>query len=215
MYNFQQFHELSNEEIETGFTEAPVVIGHKWIYKVKKFTTISNITLLFRGDEDEGLLSFLDEAYLWANGRIIDKLENLDEDPRVCEFPHFNAEYPLPSFALDNVEIHVKFFMDPPFSKDQLRILGDVNSQPLVLTDDWKYITQECTFSMEKGKLSIIENMCEKFEKIKSIIDESESEVDDLDLDLGLTKSRLLSYDLDYYTSWKTQRKLLKQKLQD
>jgi len=213
MFSFQQFHELSKEEIETGFVEPVVTVGDKWIYKVKKFTTISNITLLFRGDEEEGLLSYLDEAYLFVNGRVVDKLENMDEDPRVCEFPHFDEEYPLPSFAIDSIEIHVKFFKDPPFQKDQLRILGDVNDQPLVLNEDWKYLTQECTFVMEKGKLSIVENMCEKFEKIKDILDESESEVDDLDLDLGMAKSRLLSYDLDYYTSWKTQRKLLKRNL--
>lgn len=225
---FTDFHSLHRLEVEHGFSQPIFTSGNIWTYKIdcKKFSSISNITLLFRGDEEEGLFSYLDKGTLFANGIEISDLESDSDDPRVCEFSNFGVDQPIPSFALETLEIKIEFLSIPPFERDMLRLIGDVTIENYLEkakehdwkhlnSNAWEYVTNSYKFIKNGSELSI-QKTSSLYKNIIDIIDSSESEVEEkVDFDFGFDKSRLLSHDLDYYVNWKTQRKLLKKSLQN
>jgi hypothetical protein len=196
-------------EIEEGLISSTLIEELKWTFTIdcKKFSTISNITLLFRGCEEEGLYRYLKKGTLYANNVELDQLKSDDEDCRVCEFSKFMSLQPLPLFAFDTLKIVIEFLEPHTHSLTMLRIIADVSIQKEKLTfNDFIYSTDHFKFILQDGDLSIEKA---KYQQIMEILNESEDEIIEEDFDLGLTKSRLLSYDLDYYVTWKTQRKLL------
>jgi hypothetical protein len=99
----------------------------KWIYTLKpeKYFSLHNITLLFRGQEDE-ILKYLLYGVLIVNGICLDILCQADtDDSRVREFPSFDESHSFPGIDCD-LKIIIYFRMSHSYPEDKIRIIADV-----------------------------------------------------------------------------------------
>lgn len=162
--NFKDFHHKYYYEINYGFAEKKWCSELNWIFSInpQKFKSISDITLLFNGGSENGILSYVDNAYLLLNDTEVDSIENDVDDERICTFSKFSSEYPIPSFSLDKIEISVHF-ADVPFNSDteMIRILGSVTTDLNFVPNDmknnkWEYCTDFYSFICNDNKTTVL-----------------------------------------------------------
>jgi|688.fasta_scaffold64976_5 hypothetical protein len=98
----------------------------------KKCSAIANITILFRGRADEGILTIVDSAYLTFNDRVIDiaSIAPNQDDRRVATFRGFPESQPFLFSCMseeDELKIFIRFKKCPKaFGKEMVRILADL-----------------------------------------------------------------------------------------
>ena len=100
----------------------------------KKCSAIGNITLLFRGRADDGILAIVDSAYLTFNDRVIDiaTMAPNQNDKRVATFKGFPESNPFMFSCMsetDKLKIYIRFKKLPSsmgFGKEMIRILADL-----------------------------------------------------------------------------------------
>ena len=98
----------------------------------KKCSAIANITILFRGRADEGILTIVDSAYLTFNERVIDiaSIAPNQDDRRVATFRGFPESQPFLFSCMsekDELKIFIRFKKCPKaFGKEMVRILADL-----------------------------------------------------------------------------------------
>ena len=98
----------------------------------KKCSAIANITILFRGRADEGILTIVDSAYLTFNERVIDiaSIAPNQDDRRVATFRGFPETQPFLFSCMsekDELKIFIRFKKCPKaFGKEMVRILADL-----------------------------------------------------------------------------------------
>jgi hypothetical protein len=118
-------------EVEAGLSRIVQQDELAWQFELSPpGPAIANVTMLFSGSEDDGILSSVAYVVLTLNGRVVDvAIQAPGDDPRVVQFPAFPTSAPFPCFALgarDTLEIVVVFAAKHAHPLDQLRILADV-----------------------------------------------------------------------------------------
>lgn len=111
----------------------------------KKCAGIANITILFRGRADDGILTVVDSAYLTFNDRVIDiaSMAPNQDDRRVATFRGFSESMPFMfscMSATDELKIFIRFKKHHTFKKEMVRILADLfhfESQDDFLHQSW------------------------------------------------------------------------------
>jgi hypothetical protein len=106
----------------------------------KKCSGISNITILFRGRDHDGILNSVDSAYLTFNDRVIDiaSMAPNQEDRRVATFRGFSETNPFMFSCMsktDKLKIFIRFRKSHQFGRNMIRILADLLS--FDLQDDY------------------------------------------------------------------------------
>lgn len=121
-------------EMEHGFSHIVQQDAMVWVYKLDPPAGIvgfSNLTVLFRGDAETGVLSHVKFGALLLNGVVIDVLRQAayTHDPRVAEFPAFTAPNMFPAFALsrsDELQLAIAFKSPHANGLSSVRVLVDL-----------------------------------------------------------------------------------------
>jgi len=100
----------------------------------KKCSAVGNITLLFRGRADDGILAIVDSAYLTFNDRVIDiaSMAPNQNDRRVATFRGFPESNPFMFSCMsetDKLKIFIRFKKvqsSVGVGKEMIRILADM-----------------------------------------------------------------------------------------
>jgi hypothetical protein len=114
----------------------------------KKCSALGNITILFRGRAEDGILAIVDSAYLTFNDRVIDiaSMAPNQDDKRVATFRGFPESNPFMFSCMsetDKLKIYIRFKKVPRtmgFGKEMIRILADLfcfESQDNFLHQSW------------------------------------------------------------------------------
>lgn len=214
-------------EIEQGFTEVEKQ-GRIWTYKLqtKSLDAIFNITVLFRGDDDE-ILSHLQYGLLLANGICIDTLREAEygNDKRVQEFKNFSRDNPLPSSFKCEFSIVLVFRDDHEYGLDKIRIIADsiLKQEALPSSIVYNYFSHLGSIEICNGEMKVFGTqwthdfagaiLDEEVEiLIKSDDDESPKSRDVEMAEESVTTRSLNDY-LNYIVEWRAQRALLRKSL--
>jgi hypothetical protein len=150
---FAQSLSSVREECERGLSEfvTETVIEHEekefhvWSYLLtpknavlntitKACSAIANITILFRGRADDGILALVDSAYLTLNERVLDiaSMAPNQDDRRVATFRGFLESNPFLFSCMsskDELKIYIRFRKSPQkYGREMIRILADLFS---------------------------------------------------------------------------------------
>jgi hypothetical protein len=150
---FAQSFSSVREECERGLSEfcTETILEHEkkefhvWSYQLtpknavlntitKVCSAIANITILFRGRADDGILSLVDSAYLTLNERVLDiaSMAPNQDDRRVATFRGFLESNPFLfscMSAKDELKIYIRFRKSPQkYGREMIRILADLFS---------------------------------------------------------------------------------------
>ena len=129
---------------------------------------IANITILFRGNPETGILSTVSAAYLTLNDKVLDVacMQVKQKDKRVATFAGFSLKNPFWHTCMsetDQLKIYIRFLEPPTEPKTMIRILGDLvwfETQNLLVETSWTRplnfdMNQFVKFDFEKRVLTI------------------------------------------------------------
>jgi hypothetical protein len=112
---------------------------------IRPCSAIANITILFRGRADDGILTLVDSVYLTLNERVIDiaSMAPNQEDRRVATFRGFLEANPFLFMCMshtDELKIYIRFKKSPKkYGREMIRILADLFS--FESQDDFRHQT--------------------------------------------------------------------------
>ena len=217
---------IDSEEVENDFSE---LCAHEnvWRYKLntKHIFAITNVSVLFRGDEVEGILGDVKFGAFVVNGIVVDILNpSIDsDDVRVQEFREINCKNAFPSFSNCEIYVIITFHKIPDHAYDQIRIIGDVliSGEDMPLNDIvCSQRTRLCEINVEncilyaKG-ITWTENF--EMDVINKEIEYKEAEMIENDKDVDFSEDSIvnlnLSNRLDYIVEWHAQRNLLRRSM--
>jgi len=132
-------------EVEQGLTRLEKE-GRVWKYELllSDVSAIHNLTVLFRGDEEE-ILSCLEYGALLINGICVDTLQqaSYSKDPRVKEFSHFTGINFLPAFEFQ-AHVYLIFRHNHLYAEDRIRVVADVIPGREMIPETFEYSTKLC-----------------------------------------------------------------------
>ena len=228
----EQYQEcLTNCEVREREKDLTELVDKKidsWTYKFLNTPfPLCNITVLFRGDEDTGILSYFSHGVLKINGEVVDQLQESEnaEDPRVTEFSQFRLHSSLPCFLNCDIELILYFHSRHDIDNLFIRILADevLCEIPKELKENhWTFPLNHCTLHAEKGQLKVQETQWKKILntdisqqlKTKTIYPTSKSS-EDVTLERFDLTSKQLEQKLDDLVAWTVQRELLRNSLNE
>lgn len=120
---------------------------------------LCNLTVLFRGDEETGILSYFSHGLLRINGEVVDQLQESEsaEDPRVTEFSSFRPSCPLPAFLQCTIDIVLHFHTPHDLDPSLIRVIADevqCTIPEACRTEKWVLPLEHATLCVEDGKLT-------------------------------------------------------------
>jgi len=198
-----------------------------WTYEISSKLPLCNITVLFRGDPEEGILSAVSHGTLELGEKLIDQLtECNEEDPRVMEFNYFKSLSPFPAFLKGKLTIRIYFHSYHKNEPDQVRILADeVHFSGLIPEQlskgKWIFPLPSCTLCCGNGEVKaeasrwktiLKEEIAEQKKLNQPFLNEKS---DDVHLGHFGIKSEELESKLDLLVAWTVQRQLIREKMKE